>query len=224
MFQRGANVCGIENYMQTVMAGDIVQPVRNWQTGPGGYYKSASNCISACYRSDSSIPFTATSLDNCAMRCAIAQDCKSFSFAGGNTCTHYSFWSLFVGDPSNVTFAYPTTDSSASTSCGVVLKKWTAEWITEGQSKYFRKCTFVDFDNLQKPSSTIAGASSLTDCNSKCLNSPNDCNHFTLSSTGTCTLMLGQYGSKVKTVFDDSANPNAFCGIIPSRYKQGTLV
>ena len=99
-----------------------------------------------------------------------------------------------------------------------------AQNTAQNNSKYFSTCAFVDFDNLQKPSSTIPG-SSLTDCKSRCLYSPNnDCNHFTLSSTGTCTLMLGQYGSKVKTIYDDSANPNAFCGIIPTRYKPGTLL
>lgn len=222
MIQRGANVCGIENSMTTVSAGDIIQPISNWQTGPGGYYKSASNCFYAGYQADKSVPFTASSLDICGMRCATKSDCTSFSFTG-NSCTHFTFLSPFIGDPSNVAFAYPTKDSSTTSSCGVVLKKWTVDWITDGQSQYLTKCTFVDFDSLLKQS-TIPGTSSLNDCNSKCLNSPSDCNHFTLSSTGTCKLMLGRFGSKVKTVFDDSANPNAYCGLIPSRYQPGTIL
>lgn len=205
MIKRGANICGIENYMVTTTAstGDAVQTV-NWSSSPGGYY-NYSNCGYAQGNLVSSSTMSPLTLDDCGNRCVAKSTCNYFTFSQ-TACTFLTFSSS-----SFIPIAY----SDSTQTCGSVVQRFEINWITEGQLQYASNCDFQKAAGVSGSYYTLSTAMSLSDCKNFCLTTyPGYCNHFTLSSSGTCIMKLSPIGSKPTPIYS-SANSN--CGWIPTR-------
>lgn len=203
MVKRGVNFCGIESNMATTTAstGDPVQKV-NWNSGPGGFY-NYSNCGYVTGNLISTSTLSPLTLDDCGNRCVATSTCNYFTFSQ-STCTFLTFSSS-----SFKPISYP--DSSLT--CGSVINRWAINWTTEGQLQFSSNCEFQEIGSYSYY--TFSGAMSLSDCKNYCLTTyPSYCNHFTLSSTGVCTMKLSQVGSKPTPIYS-SANSN--CGWVPTR-------
>ena len=202
MFQRGTNLCGIESGMATTTAstGDVVQPVV-WTTATGGGF-SSSNCGYAGSVS-SYMTMSSPSLDYCGNKCAATSTCNYFTYAG-TTCTFWTF--------SSTSTVKPVAYVDSTQKCGSVVKRPTFTWTTSGLMQTSTNCDLNgSFSGL-----TFSGSMSLTSCQNYCLNTyPNNCNFFTLSTTGTCSLKLGKKGAQPSVMYS-SANSN--CGYVSTRF------
>ena len=204
MFQRGTNLCGIENDMTTTTAstGDVVQPVV-WTNTTGGF--SYSNCgFAAPLSSTQSMSSSSMTVDYCGNRCVATSTCDYFTFSG-TTCTFLNLASSSVK---------PVAYVDQSQLCGSVVSRVSSiVWTTDGTIQTSANCDFMLLSGSVSIA-TVPGTATLAQCKTYCTTTyPSYCNFFTLSTAGVCT--LNKSTTKPSPVMS-SAKSN--CGWVPTRF------
>ena len=205
MYQRGINLCGIEDDMKTTTSstGDVIKPVvwKNSTVPPNGLYAS-SNC-GYLNTFSSSMTTSSSTLDDCASQCVGTSDCNYFTYSG-TTCIFLYF------DPSVQPLAYVDPTQS----CGSVISRPSFAWTTDGDMQTSTNCDF----NGGWSGTSLGESTSLEDCISNCLTTYSDsCNFFTLDSDGTCSLLQAETNGDGSEPPVKYSSTNTNCGYVPSR-------